>query len=59
LSVCLGSEDFSERKLKKSMAVEIACEFAFRRAKEMIGETFSIEEIAREFPQSRDLFELL
>ncbi len=59
LSVCVGSEDFSERNLKKAMAVEIACEFAFRQARAMIGESFSIDDIIREYPRGRDSFDML
>jgi hypothetical protein len=58
LSVCVESEDFSERNLKKAIAAEIASEFAFRYARSMVGKSFLIEEIAREYPQEKNLFNL-
>ena len=52
LAVYLDSEEFSERKLKQAIARELACEFAFRRAKRLVGTSFPIGEILREgYPQ--------
>ena len=59
LSVCVDSEDFSERKLKRAIATEIACEFAFRQAKRLVGESFSIAEVLREYERVKDFFDIL
>lgn len=59
LNVCVDSDDFSERNLKKAIARKIVCEFAFRRAKCLIGMSFSIDDVLREYHSDRNFADLL
>lgn len=58
LSVCVNSEDFSQLTLKRAIATEVACEFAFRQARRLVGETFSIDDLLREYRRERNLIDL-
>jgi len=59
LSVQIRSENFSRQSLKEAIAREIADEFAFRQAKRLVGESFSIDELLREYRRRSDFFDLL
>lgn len=59
LSVCVDVEDFSERRLKKAIATEIAREFGYRQAKRLVGKRFSIDDLLREYNRKRDFLDLL
>jgi hypothetical protein len=58
LSVCVDSEDFSQRTLKKAIATEVAREFAFRQARRLVGEIFSIDDLLREYHRENDFIDL-
>lgn len=58
LSVCVDSEDFSQRTLKRAIATELAREFAFRQARRSVGEIFSIDDLLREYSRKGDFIDL-
>ena len=46
VSVC--SEDFTEKELKKAIALKLVSEFALLRARSMVGRSIPLEEVFRE-----------
>ena len=57
MSVCIESEDFTERKVKEAMARQIAMEFAFRQARQLVGKKFPLDVVMSEYKKG-DVFDL-